>query len=577
MTAPTAGIAPTLSSGETDAPPFPPQLVEELLRSLSRALRAQQLYLPNNPVHHRATEGLRAAFGPLWEETDEIVLQVTESDIRWRGLVVLQESSRSESLPWTFYKDGIRELRIKQGFEAEEAGYFAEIIQRVRKAAPDEDDLLTLLWERDFAFLQYRYVDISPEGVAPITPGEVATGAQLAAPVETLSEDAAAGESEPEPQPGIVRMDEMDSALYFLDDDEVAYLKSALEADQGTDLPRNVLAMVLDIFEVQRDPAVRAEVCAVFEGFALHLLASGGYGAVAYLLREARVAGERAEGLSDELRERLGRLAGTLSDPAVLTQLLQAMDESGAVPEQSDLDELFAELRGGTVGTILGWLNRVQNARLRSSLEAAAARLASAATGDLVKLITDDDEVVAIEAIRRARELKTPAAVPGLGRVIAGAGRGGTPVRLAAAEALGTIASPGALRLLEQALDDEERDVRVIAVRALGERGHRGALARIEAVVLAKGVRDADLTEKVAYFEAFGALAGESAVESLDALLNGRGLFARRATAEVRACAAMALGRIGSERAIAALRRASGDKDVRVRSAINRALRGGTP
>jgi HEAT repeat protein len=37
----------------------------------------------------------------------------------------------------------------------------------------------------------------------------------------------------------------------------------------------------------------------------------------------------------------------------------------------------------------------------------------------------------------------------------------------------------------------------------------------------------------------------------------------------------MALGRVGSEAAIATLRRASNEKDVLVRNAVNRALRGG--
>jgi len=38
----------------------------------------------------------------------------------------------------------------------------------------------------------------------------------------------------------------------------------------------------------------------------------------------------------------------------------------------------------------------------------------------------------------------------------------------------------------------------------------------------------------------------------------------------------MALGRIGSEAAIATLRRASDEKEILVRNAVNRALRGGT-
>jgi HEAT repeat protein len=58
-------------------------------------------------------------------------------------------------------------------------------------------------------------------------------------------------------------------------------------------------------------------------------------------------------------------------------------------------------------------------------------------------------------------------------------------------------------------------------------------------------------------------------------MLNARGLFGKKEDPEVRACAAMALGRIGSEAAIATLRRASDEKEILVRNAVNRALRGG--
>ena len=59
-----------------------------------------------------------------------------------------------------------------------------------------------------------------------------------------------------------------------------------------------------------------------------------------------------------------------------------------------------------------------------------------------------------------------------------------------------------------------------------------------------KAIREADLTEKMAFFEAFGALAGEGGVEYLDSVLNGKGFLGRREDAEVRACAAIALGRV---------------------------------
>jgi hypothetical protein len=54
-------------------------------------------------------------------------------------------------------------------------------------------------------------------------------------------------------------------------------------------------------------------------------------------------------------------------------------------------------------------------------------------------------------------------------------------------------------------------------------------------------------------------------------------MFGKREDPELRACAAIALGRIGSKKAQECLQRASGggEKDVVVRNAVNRALRAG--
>jgi HEAT repeat protein len=141
--------------------------------------------------------------------------------------------------------------------------------------------------------------------------------------------------------------------------------------------------------------------------------------------------------------------------------------------------------------------------------------------------------------------------------------------------ALAEIGSAGALQGFERAIGDADRDVRVAAARALATRAYRPALPRVEAVVKGKAVRDADLTEKMAMFEAYGSMCGDAGVPLLDGILNARGFLRRREDAEARACAAMALGRIGTDKAIESLRRAADEKDVVVRNAVNKALRGG--
>lgn len=536
------------------------------MRAFARAARAHQLYLPNNPIYKGALDGLRAAFAPLWAQTEDLVLAFTETQVVWEEVPVLDESGKSsESLPWLFYKDGVRELKLLRGFEDEEVVRLLEIIQRVRKAAPDEDDLLTLLWEADFVFLRYRYVDLGMEPAAPVADG---TEVEPHSPDEVRT--AASEAVEESRASGIVSMADFDGTLYFLDEHEIEYLQGEVKREYAQDLRANVVAILLDIFERQ-DPAVRDEICEHLETLLVHMLAAGAFRTVAMLLREAQTAMQRAPSIQPAQRQRLADLSARLSAPDALAQMLQSLDESPELPPQSDLVELFQQLRPSALATVFGWLGRTQNARLRPLLEEAASRLASTSTAELVRLIGVHERDVAAEAIRRSGALRTPAAVGALGKVLGTDDRG---LRLLAVQALAEIGSPGALKELERGVDDSDRDVRIAAVRALATRAYRPVLLRLEVAVKGKAIREADLTEKMAFFEGYGSLCGDSGVTHLDALLNGKGFLGRREDAELRACAAMALGRIGSPAATEALRKAQGEKDVVVRNAVNRALRG---
>ncbi|MEO5509618.1 MAG: HEAT repeat domain-containing protein, partial [Longimicrobiales bacterium] len=61
-------------------------------------------------------------------------------------------------------------------------------------------------------------------------------------------------------------------------------------------------------------------------------------------------------------------------------------------------------------------------------------------------------------------------------------------------------------------------------------------------------------------------------VDMLDRLLNGRRMFSRESQ-EIRACAAMALGRVGTPAALAVLQRASTETNPMIRNAVSKAMR----
>jgi len=581
---------------------LPSEQVEELLRTLVKASRAFQMYLPNNPMFHRAAQNLQAAFQPVWSAIDELVLMVQETDFVWEGEVVYHQLHKADSLAWTLYKDGLRVLTLKKGVEQEELPRLLRVVNKVRGLAPDAaDDLFTLLWTEDFQYVDVRFAEFVQDfGTTDLVVGaEYAAGASFAAEVRNdlagtmVGEDPAgvaapdegvaegeatdaAGEAggavdTAERPKGVVDLDEFDSTLYFLDAAEVDMLTADLGLEYSRDLRDASLTALYDLFESETGDEVRAEILGVLETLFPSMLNAGEFRASASVLRETRVLAERSVDLVAAHRDRLVKFIEQLSEPAIVSQLMQALDEGTGRPSDADITELLRELRPQALATLVEWTPRLTSAPVRALVEAAVQQLASAHQGEVLRLLRSGDPAALPGAIELAGRLKLEGAVAGLGDVFERADAG---LRLAAVEALVQISTPGALVLLERAIGDDDRTVRVAALKALSTRGYKGALRRIEEVLQGKGRKDLDFNERRAFFEAYGAIAGAGGLGVLRELIVRRGFFRRKQSADVRMCAALGLGKIGTADARAVLESVVEDKDRQVRNAVTAALRG---
>ena len=380
-------------------PPIEISAVTDVLRHFGKAARAQQLYASNNPMHARAMNAVTEAFKSLWKQVPSLDLQITDSTFSWLGHTVIEEPGRtSDSLPWLFYKDGVRELTMHPGFEDDELAALLTVIQRTRLAFAEDDDMLTRLWEREFEFLQYKYVELAVEVGAPLLAHGIVTGSKIVSPRTFESE-----ESEVVSSSSFARMDEYDSTLYFLEESEIDYLQREIKNDFSSDLRSRVVASLLDTYECELDPTVREEISGILEQFFLVLLSLGHFGAAAYIIREATVTAGRAQSVLDTQRERLLALADGLSDLDAIEQLLQTLETTALKPPQNDLHELLMQLHPRALASILAWLGRSRNAELRALLESAASRMAASHTAELVQLIGSEDRVGRIRGNTQGR------------------------------------------------------------------------------------------------------------------------------------------------------------------------------
>jgi HEAT repeat protein len=546
--------------------------VTELMNSLVKALRAYHMYLPNNPIHQRATDNLRAAFASVWEALDELVLTVAETDFVWEDQVVYHQPNKSESIAWGVFKDGMRSLTIRRGAEADELPRFLDLINRARFLSPDAgDDLLTLLWEEEFQLIQYRFVEFFGEGGGSL-PEKTGTYNMGGAETEAAAEQRhAQAEAEAPPRPkGVVDVEEFDSTLYFLDESEINTIAAEIQEEYRRDVRSSALSALFDLFELEQAQAIRDEIIGILEQLFPSFLNARDFRAAATIIRECRLLAQRAPGLVPAHAQRLDAFVGRLSEPAIVSQLVQSLDEAPGLATEAQVAEVLRELRASALEPILAWLPNLSSAPLRTLLEGVGDRLAEAHPAEMVRILRDPESPALVAVVAVCGRLNLHQTVPGLGETV---GHADPAIRLASVQALAQLGTPAALALIDKALEDSDRNVRLAAVRVVSARGYKGAQRRVEAMVLGKAVKDMDLTEKMAFFEAYGAIAGQAALRPMSAILLPRGLLRMKEASDTRACAAIALGKIRTIEARDVLQRAADDKDLVVRNAVSRALR----
>ena len=250
---------------------------------------------------------------------------------------------------------------------------------------------------------------------------------------------------------------------------------------------------------------------------------------------------------------------------------MRALEDGSIKANLAELSALLSHLRPGALGPLLRASELTQIRELQPVLRAAVHGIAEKNPQAVAALLHDQDPIVLAGAARLAGRLKASNAAPTLASLMV---HSVADVRLAAVEAGGDLKASTAASALQALLTDAERAVRIAAARGLGKLRYRPAANRFRDVVNGKEIRTADISEKIAFFESYGELAGDAATEMMDKLLNGKGFLGRKEAPEIRACAALALGKIGSEKSRQALLSASREEDAVVRSAVNRALRG---
>ncbi|HKP75052.1 MAG TPA: hypothetical protein VJT67_05880, partial [Longimicrobiaceae bacterium] len=341
--------------------------VHDTLRGLAKAWRAHLLYEGNSPALDRMVDQLRETLRALFSRAPFFTVAVEERELLWNGISVYHgdegtgASAFRENLAFAMYRDGLREVSFHKGFEREELDAFLGVLARISRVRDDQDDLLTLLWDRDWYHLRYRYVEGLPEGT--VLPA--ASGAQPEQASFQLAE-----EQEEVRSAGTVSPDDFRGALYFLDAGELRRVEAELEREMGRDVWVDVLNALFDRIQ-DSGPLRQEQIVGILGDLLPTLLGSAKLETAALLLSELVSIATSGQRLALPVMRQLRALFDQLADAATVAELVRTVEESGGAVDEKALSHLLSYFPPEALGPLLRVAETSASPAVRRTVQAA--------------------------------------------------------------------------------------------------------------------------------------------------------------------------------------------------------------
>src|SRR4030042_2348752 len=134
-------------------------IARDLTSFFIKTIKAFRFYPPDNPTLKGFQEQVFKKFQFFLNKYHSFVFQIGEYDLSFKGKVLYENRDVKTSLAFLFFKDGFRELRFTKGLEEWEIQGLINIIKQSDNINQFEDDLVTLMWEKNLVNIVYLAPD----------------------------------------------------------------------------------------------------------------------------------------------------------------------------------------------------------------------------------------------------------------------------------------------------------------------------------------------------------------------------------------------------------------------------------
>lgn len=546
--------------------------VKDLLLQLTKTAKTLKIYLPNNPIYQKFLQELQSRFDLHLREYEILRLKIKQYALYYEGQVVYENTNRLESLAFKLFVDGIRELTFHEGIDKDEITSLLEIIGREYDPSNPDDDMVTLLWERNFTHIHYLVAsDFIQEAAVPVKSPEAAVAFGDVIQKEKPPMKPGGGSTHTTLQeylgPG---MAEQASQIFVLSEEDIAAVKQQMTLEEKLD-PISILMGILSaILRIEKDDAGFSEVVDILDNVLETLMLRGDFWHSKKILELFHERMDPGRNLPESQRLRLLRSIDKAAEPQRIRALEPVLNQWGA--KEADQAGDFVMLLGkNALIPLVELLGRLTQMKMRRVICEGLVHLGKDNIEPLAQKLDDPRWFVVRNVVYILGKIGQERVIEKFRKLV---DHKEVKVRKELIHTLDGMKDHRAKELLRDFLNDPESALRILAIRSLASHQDQEALDPLMAMIEDRDFVARDLYEKKEIFEALGRIGGTTMLPKMRKLVRqgGSAWFKKAVKEEMGLCAVIALKRIGTEDAVAVLKEGQTFSSKIIREACTKAL-----
>ena len=521
---------------------------KDILQSLIKAKKTFRMYPANNPVYTKTLEETYLRFKEYFDYRDAYTITIAQHSISYESEQIYFNKEKEDNLALFFFKDGLREISFKKDLPPEELEEFLKVIALDFDREAIDDDVVTLLWEKDFENISYvvdesYLVDMDEENFA--SKAEEKAKEQITDVNDLMRAY----------RDGFNQEDVKTVSIVPLSDKDLQSLVKVIEGDPLDKIDK----MILILFEILHLAEARQELENTFtslKDIIAYAMKHGDVKEVLTVMKKAQEIIDNSERAEDEKRY-MQLVQSYLGTDEVLGLLGEILD-SGIELEPVVVNELITFLDKSAIEPLIKILGELKTIYARRNVIEALVAIGRKDIKSIARGLHDQRWFVVRNIIYILRRIGDRSATESLLKIVR---HGDIRVRKEAIKALGELGGQGIIQVLKESLNDPELQVRVVTAKALGSIGTDVAKKIILDKISEKAFKDKEFEEKREFFEVLSKWKDLEIYEFLIKVIKKKTFFRRSKNFENRASAAFCLGILGNRDALPILERFQNSKN----------------